>query len=84
MLFYISSVYIQGCLEHIEKWTQDQALIVLTIVLAIMFVEVIALFSIFLACSRGNRRSKSQTSTFTSTQTLSPFNESDHDFSKKF
>ncbi|KYN03969.1 hypothetical protein ALC62_05173, partial [Cyphomyrmex costatus] len=69
-----------GCLEHIEKWTQDQALILLVIVLVIMFVEVTTLFSILLACSRKNRRSKSQTSTFTSTQTLSPFTENDHDF----
>lgn len=77
--------YIQGCLEHIEKWTQDQALIMLAVILGIMFVEVTALFSIFLACTRGrNRRSKSQASTFTSTQTLSPFAESEHDFSKKF
>ncbi|XP_011632681.1 tetraspanin-9 [Pogonomyrmex barbatus] len=70
-----------GCLEYIEKWTQDQALILLGIVLAIMFVEVTALLSILLACSRENKRSKSQTSTFTSTQTLSPFAESDHDYS---
>ncbi|XP_011135468.1 tetraspanin-17 [Harpegnathos saltator] len=69
-----------GCLEHIEKWMQNQALILLAIVLAIMFVEVIALLSVLLACSRGKKRSKSQTSTFTSTQTLSPFAESDHDF----
>lgn len=62
---------------------QDQALIMLAIVLVVMFIEVIALFSIFLACSRGNKRGKSQASTFTSTQTLSPFTESDHDFSKK-
>ncbi|EGI64890.1 CD63 antigen [Acromyrmex echinatior] len=62
-----------GCLEHIEKWTQDQALILLAIVLVVMFVEV-----------HDNRRSKSQASTFTSTQTLSPFSENDHDFSKQF
>lgn len=69
-----------GCLEMLEKWTQDQALILLTVGLAMIFVEVGALLSTFLACSRGNRRSKSQASTFTSTQTLSPFSESDHDF----
>ncbi|XP_029173469.1 uncharacterized protein LOC114942301 [Nylanderia fulva] len=69
-----------GCLEHIEKWTQDQALILLAIILAVMFVEVTTLLSILFACSRGNRRSKSQASTFTSTQTLSPFTESEHDF----
>lgn len=79
----IISLFIQGCLEYIEKWTQDQALILLAIILAVMFVEVTALLSILLACSRGNRRSKSQASTFTSTQTLSPFTESDHDFSKR-
>ncbi|XP_012215906.1 CD151 antigen [Linepithema humile] len=74
--------HIVGCLEHIEKWTQDQALIMLAIILGIMVVEVTALFSIFFACSRErNRRSKSQASTFTSTQTLSPFTESEHDFS---
>ncbi|XP_018353522.1 PREDICTED: uncharacterized protein LOC108755165 [Trachymyrmex septentrionalis] len=71
-----------GCLEHIEKWTQDQALILLAIVLVVMFVEVTTLLSILLVCSRDNRRSKSQASTFTSTQTLSPFSENDHDFSK--
>ncbi|KAG5315074.1 CD63 protein, partial [Acromyrmex insinuator] len=69
-----------GCLEHIEKWTQDQALILLAIVLVVMFVEVTTLLSILLACSHDNRRSKSQASTFTSTQTLSPFSENDHDF----
>ncbi|XP_012062430.1 PREDICTED: tetraspanin-9 [Atta cephalotes] len=73
-----------GCLEHIEKWTQDQTLILLAIVLVVMFVEVMTLLSILLACSRDNRKSKSQASTFTSTQTLSPFNENDHDFSKQF
>lgn len=83
IFFIISLFYIQGCLEYIEKWTQDQALILLAIVLAVMFVEVTALLSILLACSRGNRRSKSQASTFTSTQTLSPFTESDQDFSKR-
>lgn len=70
----------QGCLEMLEKWTQDQALILLTVGLAVIFVEVGALLSTFFACSRGNRRAKSQASTFTSTQTLSPFSESDHDF----
>jgi hypothetical protein len=62
---------------------QDQALILLIIILAVMFVEVSALLSILLACSRGKRKNKPQMSIFTSTQTLSPF-ESDHDFSKEF
>lgn len=68
----------------LEKWTQDQALILLVIGLAIIFVEVSALLSTFFACSKGTKRTKSQASTFTSTQTLSPFNESDHDFGNKF
>lgn len=68
----------------LEKWTQDQALILLVIGLAIIFVEVSALLSTFFACSKGTKRTKSQASTFTSTQTLSPFNESDHDFGKVF
>lgn len=68
----------------LEKWTQDQALILLVIGLAIIFVEVSALLSTFLACSKGTKRAKSQASTFTSTQTLSPFNESEHDFGNKF
>jgi len=62
---------------------QDQALILLIIILAVMFVEVSALLSILLACSRGKRKNQPQMSIFTSTQTLSPF-ESDHDFSKAF
>ncbi|XP_076380569.1 uncharacterized protein LOC117228360 isoform X4 [Megalopta genalis] len=69
-----------GCLEMLEKWTQDQALILLTVGLAVIFVEVGALLTTFLACSRGHKRAKSRASTFTSTQTLSPFSESDHDF----
>ncbi|XP_047343263.1 tetraspanin-7-like isoform X3 [Vespa velutina] len=69
-----------GCLEMIEKWTQEQALILLAIGLSIIFVEVSVLLSTFFACSKNNKRKKSQTSTFTSTQTLSPFNENDHDF----
>ncbi|XP_026669391.1 CD82 antigen-like isoform X1 [Ceratina calcarata] len=69
-----------GCLEMLEKWTQEQALILLTVGLTVIFVEVGALLSTFFACSRTNKRAKSQTSTFTSTQTLSPFSESDHDF----
>lgn len=66
----------------LEKWTQDQALIFLTVGLAVIFVEVGALLSTFFACSRGSRKAKSRASTFTSTQTLSPFSESDHDFGK--
>lgn len=62
---------------------QDQALILLTIILAVMFVEVVSLLSILLACSRRKKRNKSQASTFTSTQTLNPF-ENDHDYSKNF
>ncbi|XP_046821612.1 tetraspanin-7-like isoform X1 [Vespa crabro] len=69
-----------GCLEMIERWTQEQALILLAIGLSIIFVEVSVLLSTFFACSKNNKRKKSQTSTFTSTQTLSPFNENDHDF----
>ncbi|CAL7945184.1 unnamed protein product [Xylocopa violacea] len=69
-----------GCLEMLEKWTQDQALILLTVGLAVIFVEVGALLSTFFACSKGSKRAKSQASTFTSTQTLSPFSESDHDY----
>ncbi|KAK9296697.1 hypothetical protein QLX08_009369 [Tetragonisca angustula] len=69
-----------GCLEMLEKWTQEQALILLTIGLAVIFVEVGALLSTFFVCSKSSKRAKSQASTFTSTQTLSPFSESDHDF----
>ena len=67
----------------LEKWTQEQALILLTIGLAVIFVEVGALLSTFFVCSKSSKRAKSQASTFTSTQTLSPFSESDHDFGKK-
>lgn len=73
----------QGCLEMLEKWTQDQALILLTVGLTVIFVEVGAVLSTFLVCSRSNKRTKSQASTFTSTQTLSPFSESDHDFGEE-
>ncbi|XP_043497523.1 CD82 antigen-like [Polistes fuscatus] len=69
-----------GCLEMIERWTQEQALILLAIGLSIIFVEVSVLLSTFFACSKNNKRKKSQTSTFTSTQTLSPFNENDNDY----
>ncbi|KAL2725674.1 Tetraspanin-11 [Vespula squamosa] len=69
-----------GCLEMIERWTQEQALILLAIGLSIIFVEVSVLLSTFFACSKNSKRKKSQTSTFTSTQTLSPFTENDHDF----
>ncbi|KAF7407704.1 hypothetical protein HZH66_002241 [Vespula vulgaris] len=69
-----------GCLEMIERWTQEQALILLAIGLSIIFVEVSVLLSTFFACSKNSKRKKSQTSTFTSTQTLSPFSENDHDF----
>lgn len=67
----------------IERWTQEQALILLAIGLSIIFVEVSVLLSTFFACSKNSKRKKSQTSTFTSTQTLSPFNENDHDFGNK-
>ncbi|XP_011495333.1 PREDICTED: tetraspanin-9-like [Ceratosolen solmsi marchali] len=73
-----------GCLDMIETWMQDQALILLAIGLAVVLVELCALLSTLLACtnqkSRRQKRKRAQTSTFTSTQTLSPFNEIDHDY----
>ena len=83
-ILYRNTVSAQGCLEMLEKWTQEQALILLTIGLAVIFVEIGALLSTFFVCSKSSKRAKSQASTFTSTQTLSPFSESDHDFGKKY
>ncbi|XP_031780925.1 CD82 antigen [Nasonia vitripennis] len=74
-----------GCLEMIESWVQDQALIMLAIGLGVVLIELCALLSTLLACSRlkkqkHRKKKQAQTSTFTSTQTLSPFNENDHDY----
>ncbi|XP_015595053.1 tetraspanin-9 [Cephus cinctus] len=70
-----------GCLEMIEKWAQDQALTLLGIGLMIIIVEISALLSTLFACSKiSKNKSVAQPSTFTSTQTLSPFNELDHDY----
>jgi hypothetical protein len=70
----------------IESWVQDQALILLAIGLAVVIIELCALLSTLLACtnqkSQRHKRKRAQNSTFTSTQTLSPFNESDHDYGK--
>ncbi|OXU29298.1 hypothetical protein TSAR_008744 [Trichomalopsis sarcophagae] len=76
-----------GCLEMIESWVQDQALIMLAIGLGVVLIELCALLSTLLACSRlkkqkHRKKKQAQTSTFTSTQTLSPFNENDHDYGK--
>lgn len=67
----------------IEEWTQNQALILLTVGLTVMIIEICALLSTLLACTKTkSTETKSQTSAFTSTQTLtrSPFTESDHDY----
>ncbi|XP_012255719.1 CD82 antigen-like [Athalia rosae] len=70
----------QGCIGLIEKWTQDQALILLGVGLAVVLVELCALLSTLLACSKLQKENQPQPSTFTSTQTLGPFNEADHDY----
>ncbi|CAB0041501.1 unnamed protein product [Trichogramma brassicae] len=41
-----------GCLESIENWVQDQTLVVLGIGLLVVLVELFALMSTLLACSR--------------------------------
>ncbi|XP_012279594.1 tetraspanin-17 [Orussus abietinus] len=69
-----------GCIEMIEKWTQDQAMIFLGVTLGVILVEIGALLSIVLVCTKATSKKKSQPSTFTSTQTLSPFGESEQDF----
>ncbi|XP_058800814.1 tetraspanin-3-like [Phymastichus coffea] len=73
-----------GCLDMIENWMQEQALILLAIGLSVVLIELFALLSTLLACSRLRKRQRkpkqAQTSTFTSTQTLRPFHENDHDY----
>ncbi|XP_015117226.1 tetraspanin-11-like [Diachasma alloeum] len=59
-----------GCLDMIEKWTQDQALIFLVMGLIVMLIEISALVSTILAWSKSNPKRKTNLSTFTSTQTL--------------
>ncbi|XP_063989247.1 tetraspanin-11-like [Diachasmimorpha longicaudata] len=59
-----------GCLDMIEKWTQDQALIFLVIGLIVMLIEISALLSTILAWSKSSPKRKTNLSTFTSTQTL--------------
>lgn len=68
----------------IEKWTDEQELILIVIVLGLMFIELCALSSTLFACCRTKKSKKSHTSAFTSTQTLSPFNESEHEFGKYY
>ena len=68
----------------IEKWTQDQALILLAVGLAVVLIELSALLSTFLACSKISTKKKTQASTFTSTQTLSPFSETDQEYGKSY
>ncbi|XP_044012439.1 tetraspanin-11-like [Aphidius gifuensis] len=71
-----------GCLDMIEKWTQDQALLFLGILLVLMLIEISALLSTVLACTKTSSKKKTKQSNFTSTQTLtrSPFSEIDHDY----
>lgn len=64
----------------IEKWTQEQALILLAVGLAVIVIEISALVSTFLACSKISSEKKCHSSTFTSTQALGPFNETDHEY----
>uniref|UniRef100_A0A0C9R1H1 TSPAN11 protein n=1 Tax=Fopius arisanus TaxID=64838 RepID=A0A0C9R1H1_9HYME len=59
-----------GCLEMIEKWTQDQALIFLGIGLIVMLIEMSALLSTILSWSKSKPKRRKNLSTFTSTQTL--------------
>lgn len=78
--------FFQGCLEMIEEWTQNQALILLTIGLIIMIIEILALLSTLLACTKSKSSNTSPSaSVFTSSQTLthSPFTEPDNDFGKR-
>ncbi|XP_008560915.1 tetraspanin-11 [Microplitis demolitor] len=80
-----------GCLEKIEEWTQDQALLLLVIGLSIMFVELCALLSTLLGYKKKSGKFKKKlnesqhniTSSFTSTQTIdgqSPYHDSNDDF----
>lgn len=66
----------------IEKWTNEQTLILLAIVLGVLIVELSALLSTMVACSRTKKSKKKHASAFTSAQTLSPFSESEHEFGK--
>ncbi|CAD6245149.1 GSCOCG00013552001-RA-CDS, partial [Cotesia congregata] len=69
-----------GCLEKIEEWTQEQALLLLIIGLSIMFIELCALLSTLMGYKRksGKLRKKLNKSqhnitaaaSFTSTETL--------------
>lgn len=73
----------------IEKWTQDQAILFLGVALVLMLIEIGALLSTLLACTKSSPKKKSQNqqpSNFTSTQTLtrSPFMEMDHDYGELF
>lgn len=70
----------------IEKWTQDQALLFLGIALVLMLIEISALLSTVLACTKTSSKKKTKQSNFTSTQTLtrSPFSEIDHDYGNLF
>ncbi|XP_046748183.1 CD82 antigen [Diprion similis] len=70
----------QGCIGPLEKWTQDQALILLGVGLAVVLVELCALLSTFFACSKLRKEDKPQPSTYTSTRALGTFNEADHDY----
>lgn len=66
----------------IEKWSQEQALILLAIGLAVMLIEISVLVSTLSACSKIKKKRKSHASAFTSTQTLNPFQEMEHDYGK--
>lgn len=67
-------------MEKIEKWTDEQELILITIVLGLVFIEICALSSTLFACLRTKKTKTNHTSAFTSTQALSPFSESEHEF----
>ncbi|XP_033217935.1 tetraspanin-17-like [Belonocnema kinseyi] len=69
-----------GCLEIIEKWTNEQALILLAIGLGVLFLELSVLLSTLFACSRTKKSKEKHASAFTPTKTLIPFSGSEHDF----
>lgn len=76
---HLRARHLNGCLEKIENWTDEQELILITTVLGLMFIELCALSSTLFACLK-SKKSKKHPSAFTSTQTLSPFSESEHEF----
>lgn len=66
----------------IESWAQEQTLILLAITLAVIVIEICAFLSTIISYSREDKHSKTHTSTFTSTQTLSPLSENEQDYGK--